>query len=445
MELLERKIDTFLKNWKKDEKRLPLVVSGARQVGKTSSILSFGEKNYPNVILINFALEKQYRGIFEDGYSVDRIIENISFLDPSKRFLPHKTLLFFDEIQACPDVATSLKSFKLDGRYDVICSGSMMGINYQEIESNSVGFKTDYDMTSMDFEEFLWAKGYSPSQIELLYQTMMEGRPLSENVFRAMLSNFREYMVLGGMPRIVDSFVRNGNYSGTLAIQRQILKDYEEDITKYAGGIDKGRILNVYHKIPVFLGKDNKKFQISKICHGARNREYIGVVDWLMKAGIIHVCHAMVDLSLPLRGNYDPDYYKLYFADMGLLIASLDDEAQKDLRENKNFNTYKGALYENAVADMLHAQGYDLYFFANDKKTIELDFLVRDKDSLIPVEVKANDDKATSMKKVIESSLYPDIRYGIKFGSKNIGFDGKCYTFPYFLAFLLKRFLADKN
>lgn len=440
MKLLKRKIDDFLKNWKEDKERPPLVVSGARQVGKTSSILSFAEKNYQNVVAINFALEKQYRDIFETGYSVDKIIENISFLDSSKTFPPNKTLFFFDEIQACPAVATSLKAFKLDGRYDVICSGSMMGINYQEIESNSVGFKTDYEMSSMDFEEFLWAKGYSQSQIEVLYQAMKRGESLPKAIFEAMLGAFREYMVLGGMPRIVNSFVRNGNYSGTLEMQRQILKDYEEDITKYAGGLDKGRILNVYRKIPVFLGKDNKKFQISKVSHGARNREYIGVVDWLVKAGIVNVCHVMADLSLPLKGNYNPDYYKLYFADPGPLVASLDDEAQSDLRANKNFNTYKGALYENVVADMLRKGGYDLYFYANEKKTIKLDFLVRDKDSLVPIEVKASDGKATSMKKAIESTQYPDIHYGIKLCNKNIGFDGACYTFPYFLTFLLKRF-----
>lgn len=168
-------------------------------------------------------------------------------------------------------------------------------------------------------------------------------------------------------------------------MQRQLLLDYEEDITKYAGGLDKGKILNVYRKIPVFLGGSNKKFQISKVAGGARNRDYIGVVDWLNNADIINVCHCMTMPELPLKGNYNPDNYKIYFRDTGLLIGSLDEEAQEDIRNNKNFNTYKGAIYENIVADMLVKQGYPLFFYKNSKGTLEMDFFVRDTDSLIPV------------------------------------------------------------
>ena len=259
-----------------------------------------------------------------------------------------------------------------------------------------------------------------------------------------MFENFREYMVLGGMPAVVRSFVQKKNYSGTLSLQRQILLDYEEDITKYAGGLDHGKILNVYRKVPVFLGKENKKFQISKVERGARNREYIGVLDWLNNAGIVNICYCMEQLELPLKGNYNPDNYKVYFRDTGLLVGSLDEEAQEDLRNNKNFNTYKGAVYENIVGDMLVKQGYPLYFYKNDKGTLEIDFFVRDSNSLVPVEVKANDGATPSMNKIIDADKYPDVRYGIKLGYKNIGFNGKFYTFPYFLAFLLKRFLKER-
>ena len=444
MELLKRKIDKFLVEWKNSTDKKPLIVKGARQIGKTESIRKFAKNNYKSVIEINFVLQKQYKDIFDDGFEVDTIIKNISLRNPNIEIIPGDTLIFFDELQDCINCATSLKAFNQDGRYDVICSGSLMGINYNEIESNSVGNKEDYEMYSMDFEEFLWAKGYKEEQIESLYQHMKNLTPLSETELSVMFENFKEYMVIGGMPAIVNNFVKNKNYSGTLKMQKQILLDYEEDITKYAGGLEHGKILNVYRKIPVFLGNENKKFQISKVESGARNREYVGTIEWLNDAGIINVCYCLEQPELPLGGNYNPDNYRLYFRDTGLLIGSLDEEAQEDLRNNKNFNTYKGAIYENIVGDMLVKQGYKLYFYKNEKGTVEMDFFVRDKDSLIPVEVKANDGATISLNNLIDNNKYRDIKYGIKFGYKNIGFNGKFYTFPYFLTFLLKRFLREK-
>ena len=444
MELLKRKIDSFLIEWKKDSNRKPLIVKGARQIGKTESIKHFAQNNYKNTIYINFVLQKQYKDIFDDGFEVDTILKNISLKNPELEFIPQETLIFFDEIQDCINCATSLKSFRQDGRYDVICSGSLMGINYKEIESNSVGNKEDYEMYSMDFEEFLWAKGYKEVQIEDLYTHMKTLTPFSQTELSVMIENFREYMVIGGMPEIVNTFVKNKNYSGTLKMQKQIISDYEEDITKYAEGMDQTRILNVYKKIPAFLGNENKKFQISKVESGARKREYVGTIDWLNNAGIINVCYCLEQPELPLKGNYNPDNYRVFFRDTGLLIGSLDEEAQEDLRNNKNFNTYKGAIYENIVGDMLVKEGYDLYFYKNEKGTVEMDFFVRDKDSLIPIEVKAIDGATPSLNHLIESEKYKDIKYGIKLSSQNIGFNGKFYTFPYFLTFLLKRYLKEK-
>ena len=444
MNRLRRKIDQFLIDWKNNENRMPLIVKGARQIGKTDSIENFAKNNYKYLVEINFALDKQYLDIFDDGFDVDSILKNISFINPEFKFVPNETLIFFDELQACPNCATSLKAFNQDGRFDVICSGSLMGINYNEIESNSVGNKIDYDMHSMDFEEFLWAKGYSEDQIEELYKCMVETKPLSTTQYNAMMSNFKEYMVVGGMPDIVNRFITQKNYSGILEMQKQILLDYEEDITKYARGLDQGKILSVYRKIPAFLGNENKKFQISKVEDGARSREYVGTVEWLDNAGIINISYCMEQPELPLGGNYNPDNYRLYFSDTGILIGSLDEEAQDDLRKNENFNTYKGAIYENIVGDMLVKEGYKLYFYKNEKGTIEMDFFIRDNDSLIPVEVKANDNATASLKNLIDSDRYGDIKYGIKLCNKNIGFNGKFYTFPYFLTFLLKRYLKEK-
>ena len=441
---LKRKIDKYLIDWKNDKNKMPLIVKGARQIGKTDAIENFAKNSYNNIVEINFALEEKYLDIFDNGFEVDNIIKNISLKNPDFKFIPGETLIFFDELQACPNCATSLKSFNIDGRYDVICSGSLMGINYKEIHSNSVGNKMDYEMYSLDFEEFLWAKGYKEEQIEDLYECIKEVKPLSKIQYDVMMENFKEYMIVGGMPAIVNRFVTQKNYSGILEMQKQILLDYEEDITKYANGLDQGKILNVYRKIPTFLGNENKKFQISKGEDGARSREYVGTIEWLDNAGIVNVSYCMEQPELPLGGNYNPDNFRLFFADTGILIGSLDDEAQQDLRNNKNFNTYKGAIYENIVGDMLVKEGYKLYFYKNEKGTIEMDFMIRDKDSLIPVEVKANDNATVSLNKLIDNDKFKDIKYGIKLCNKNIGFNEKFYTFPYFLTFLLKRFLREK-
>lgn len=446
MQLLKRKIDVFLDNWKKNPERKPLVVKGARQVGKTESVRAFGKANYESVIEINFVLQKKFRAIFDAGYEVDTIIKNISLLEPSWRFIPHKTLIFFDELQKCPDCATSLKAFCMDGRYDVICSGSLMGIYYEEIESNAVGYKEDYEMFSMDFEEFLWAKGYRQGQIEDLYRHMVELKPFSQLEMETMTDIFRDYMTIGGMPEVVKKYINNGHFGGTLELQRQLLKDYEEDITKYAKHTDKAKVLAVYKHISTFLAKDNKKYQITKIAKGARNREYIGAVEWLREAGVVNVCYCLGNAELPLKGNYLADNYKLYYHDTGLLVASLDDEAQEDLRANRNFGTYKGAIYENIVGEMLRKSGYEgLYFYKHENPALEMDFFVRDADSLVPVEVKAKDGATASLVNLVKWDSYPDVRFGIKLGYKNVGWNGQLYTFPYFLTFLLKRFLKERK
>lgn len=443
--LLRRKVDDFLMVWKNNPDRKPLIIKGARQIGKTRSIEFFAHKNYANVIQINFVEQKKYKAIFDEGFEVDTIIKNISLLNPNYEFVPGETLFFFDELQACPNCATSLKFFKQDGRFDVICSGSLMGINYQEIESNSVGYKEDYEMHSMDFEEFLWAKGYSEDFVEELYQNMLQVKPFTNLQLETLFGLFRDYVSIGGMPEVVNTYIQKGNFSGTLAIQKQLLKDYEEDITKYVEGLDKAKVKSVYNHISTFLAKDNKRFQITKIGKNARNRDYVGCVEWLADAGVINICYCMNLPELPLKGNYDPKMYKIYYKDTGLLIASLDDEAQADLRENKNLNTYKGAIYENIVADMLAKQGYNLYYYSSDKPALEMDFFVRDAKSLIPIEVKAKDNPTASLNNLLKDDKYPDIRFGIKLGYKNIGFNGKFYTFPYFLTFLLKRFLRERE
>ena len=284
---LRRKIDDYLTQWKNNENRYPLIIKGARQIGKTESVKHFADQNYESVVSVNFALEKQYKNILSDGYDVENIIKNISLIDPSKKFIANRTLIIFDELQELPDIATSLKAFKLDGRFDVICSGSLLGINYKKIHSNSVGYKTDYEMFSMDFEEFLWAKGYSESHVNEMLEHMTSGKPFSETELMVYQKLFLEYCVLGGMPAVVKQFIETNTFSETLEIQRQIQLDYEEDIRKYAEGLDQAKIASVYRSVPAQLAKENKKFQLSKIDKKARSREYMGCIDWLKDAGVV--------------------------------------------------------------------------------------------------------------------------------------------------------------
>jgi len=439
---LKRKIDAYLENWKSDPNRKPLIIRGARQIGKTESILHFAKQHYDSIIEINFVSEPKYKMIVADGYDTSDIIKNISRIDPSKKFIPGKTLIFFDEITEFPDIATSLKFFKLDGQYDVICSGSMLGINYKKIEHNSVGHKTDYTMYSLDFEEFLWAKGYSDDVIDDMLGHMRSLTPFNElemNIYHAL---FLDFCILGGMPAVVCDYILKGTFEGSLDTQRQLIEDYKEDIRKYAEGMDQTRILNVFNRIAPQLAKENKKFQISKVESGARFRDYRGCAEWLLDAGIVNICYCLEYPELPLNGNYDIDKFKLYFADSGLLVSLLDEEAGDDLRANRNLGVYKGALYENVVGEALVKSGYNLFYYKREDSTLEEDFFIRSKDALIPLEVKARSGKAKSMRTLIESDKYADIHFGFKLSYNNIGYSDEIYTFPYFCAFLLKRYMA---
>ena len=437
----KRKIDEFLADWKNNHSRKPLIIKGARQIGKTESILHFAHENYENVVYINFVLDKKYTTIVNDGYDVETVVKNITLINPSTKFIPDKTLIVFDEIQEYPDIATTLKPFNLYGKYDVICSGSMLGINYKKIHSNSVGSKTAYEMFSMDFEEFLWAKGYEDTAINSILEHMISLTPFSETELSVYKSLFLDYCVLGGMPDVIKGYIKTGTFSQSLEIQGQIRLDYEEDVRKYAEGLDQAKIISVYRSVPAQLAKENKKFQFSIIDKKARSREYTGCIEWLIDAGVVTECYCLNYPELPLKGNVDNSKYKLYYPDTGLLISALDEEAQEDLRVNKNLGVYKGALYENFVAEAFVKQGLGLFYYKKDNSTLEEDFFVRSKNELIPVEVKSNNDSSKSLTALIKSDRYADIKHGIKLGDFNVGVANNIYTFPYFCAFMLKAYL----
>ena len=440
---LKRKIDAFLLDWKNTSNKKPLIVKGCRQIGKTESIRHFAiSAGYESFIEINFVKDQKYKNIIIDGYEINQIIKNMSLIDPTKKFIEGSTLILFDEITEFPEIATSLKFFNEDGRFDVICSGSMLGVNYKRIESNSVGNKIDYEMYSMDFEEFLWAKGYKEDTIENMLSHMKTFTPFSNLEMSIFQKLFLDYVILGGMPAVVSEYISKGTFEGSLNTQRQLIADYKEDIRKYAEGVDQTRILNVFNSIPAQLAKENKKFQLSKIEKGARFKDYRGCAEWLIDSGIVNACYCLDSLELPLSGNCDIDKFKLYFADTGLLVSLLDEESQEDLRSNKNLGVYKGALFENVVGEALTKSGYKLYYYKREDGTLKEDFFIRSSENLIPIEVKAKDGKSKSLKTLITSDKYKDIDYGFKLSSNNIGYHDKVYTFPYFCTFLLKRFMS---
>jgi predicted AAA+ superfamily ATPase len=442
---IKRKIDEYLEKWKSNTDRLPLIIKGARQTGKTESILHFAKKTYKNVIYINFVFEQKYKTIANDGYDVQSVIQNISLIDTSKKFIPGETIIIFDELQEYPDIATTLKAFKIDGQFDVICSGSLLDLNYSKIHSNSVGYKTDFVMRSLDFEEFLWAKGYTPAQIESMLEHMVDSKAFNDTEMSVYAALFLDYCVLGGMPAVIKQYITTGLFTGTVDIQKQIMLDYEEDIRKYAEGVDQAKILSIYRNIPAQLAKENKKFQYSKIKESARAREYTGCIEWLINAGVINACYCLLFPELPLKGNYDETKFKLYYGDTGLLISTLDEEAQTDLRANKNLGIYKGALYENFVAEAFTKQELNLFYYKKDNSTLEEDFFVRTQDELIPVEVKSNANSSKSLSALISRDKYADIKHGIKLSAGNIGATDTIYTFPYFCSFLIKRYLKEKQ
>ncbi|MCR4874652.1 MAG: ATP-binding protein [Clostridia bacterium] len=439
--MLKRKIDLYLKEWKSNKDRNPLVVYGARQIGKTTSILEFAKNNYKNYIYINFFDSPEYKDICNDGYSPERIIFRISMHNPEFVFSNKNTLIFFDEAQEFPDILTALKFFKLDSEYDVIVSGSMLGVNYAGVKSIPVGFKTDYHMYSLDFEEFLWAKGYKEEHIEDLYNHMKNAIPFSSEQYAVFSRLFKEYITVGGMPKAVDYYISDKTLERVVLYQKQLYLDYETDIKKYVFGLDAARVVNFYRHITPMLARENHKFQISKIEHGARNRNYLGCEDWLRDAGVITVSYNVNDLTLPLKGNEKETDKRVYYLDNSLLMSSLDSESTEKIRVNEEFEIFNGAVTESIVAEALIKSGYEgLYFYKNEEGTLELDFIVRAKDNIIPLEVKTNRGRSKSLNTILKEER---LKFGVKLTAQNIGFANNKYTFPYFLAFLLKRFLSD--
>ena len=440
---LRRKFDAFLHDWRARADRLPLILKGARQVGKTETVRHFAESCYANYIEINFVERPEFKEIIRDGYSVDRLIRNISVIDPALQFTPHETLLFFDELQEFPEIATSLKFFAQDGRFDVICSGSLLGIQVKHVKSYSVGYQETETMRSLDFEEFLWGCGYRDDQIAGLLEPVLACRPFGAAVKNTMDRLFMDYCVTGGMPDVLETYFVKGTFERVPHTQRRILEDYREDIRKYAEGLDPVRIQAVFDSVPVHLAKENRKFQWSSVSKGATRKDFWGCVEWLEDAGVVNKCRRLLVPELPIGAHLDNDAYKLYLCDSGLLLSMLDREVQEDVRIRRNLGTWKGGLFEHIVGEAMVKAGIPLAYFKRDNSTLEMDFFARSADCIVPIEVKAENNRSKSLRTLIDRDIYKDIRWGIKFVNGDVGFENRILTLPQWCAFMLPDILRE--
>lgn len=436
--MLKRKIIDQLSDWKADSNHKPVILKGCRQCGKTFAALHFASENYENVIYINFFENPGAKDIFAGSLEVDHIVMMASaYLAPSANFVPGKTVLVFDEIQECPQARTALKFFCLDGRYDVIGTGSLLGVaGYGEMPASvPVGYETVIDMHPLDFEEFCWANGINESVVELLHGCLELESPVPLAIHSRMRSLFLGYAVVGGMPDAVQSFVENHDMSKVLQIQRDIVRVYEDDMVKYAPSADKPLIKQCFQSIPRQLAKENKKFQYSLVKKGSTSARFAGSLQWVEDAGITVRCRNLSITELPLDGNAIDDQFKVYMADTGLFISMLEDGTQFDVL-NGNLIGYKGAIFENLIADVFSKMGRELYYFRKDSG-LELDFVIRYKGRCVPVEVKANDGNVKSLKTVLKHPEKYHVVSAVKLADLNVGRTGTILTLPLYMAFLL--------
>ena len=450
--MLKRKIEDTLLQWKNTSGHKPLVIMGIRQCGKTFIAQHFAAQNYKTVVYINFIKQPERINAFVGSKAVDDILLNLSAQIMGVMFTPGETCFIFDEIQECPEARTSLKFFKEDGRFDVIATGSLLGVqgygdekkkkhrklNGQKepgINSVPVGSEDIVEMYPLDFEEFLWANGLSSEVIEALKKFYQEEKPVNSGIHIALRQFLNLYVAVGGLPDAVNAFLATNNMNEVSKAYKSILKEYRDDMVKYAPDKDKPHIRECFNSIPKQLAKENKKFQYNKVKPGGRSETYLGSLQWLEDAGIICRCYNTNITGLPLEGNAKENVFKVYVADVGLLIEMLGTGTRADILQG-NLGGFKGAIYENLMADTLHKKAQNLYYFQKDSG-LELDFLIRYKGECVPVEVKARTAQAKSISTVRKHPEKYGVKHFIKFGDYNIGRDGDLLTLPTYMQFLL--------
>jgi len=440
--VLKRKITMELLAWKNDPEKLCLMVNGARQVGKSTTIQEFCKVHYTHFIEMNFIENEEYLQIFDGALDKNTILKQITLFFPEIELVPNETVIFFDEIQHCPRAITALKFLAKDERFDIIASGSMLGILYKsrsadrkamDIPSVPVGFINHIEMHSIDFEEFLWANKIKQETIDDVKNYYLSKKPVPSAMHNKLLELFREYIVVGGMPQVVQNFVIHRNFGNVIKIQRNIIEDYKKDITQYAEGNDKAKIRDCFLSIPNQLAKKYKKFQYSVVEKGEGARKYAGAIRWLIDAKIVVRCDNLSVPELPLAGNVKDGEFKIYMRDTGLLVAMLEEGSQKNIINN-DLKIYKGAIYENIIADIFTKSGKSLFYYARDNK-FEIDFIERLDDVATAIEVKSGDNTKSWSTKTIVGKY--DIKRGIKLATKNVGESDDILTLPIYMAMFL--------
>lgn len=436
--MLKRKIEKTLLNWLNTENRNPLILKGCRQCGKTFSVLRFAQQHYKHVVYLNFFENPDYKTIFEGSLKVDDVVLMMSaFVGANVRFIPHETVIVLDEIQECPRARAALKFFKLDGRFDVLATGSLLGISGYRSEDYSVpvGYETIIDMFPLDFEEFLWANGIEDALIALLKQCLEEERPVPEALHQRMRDLLLQYVVVGGMPHIVDQFIKEKNVAFVREEQKLLIRSFEDDMVKYAQGADKSRIRECFESIPKQLARDNKKFQFSLIKKTARSNQYVGSLQWLEDTGLIRRCYNLTPPELPLEGNACQDKFKVYMADTGLFVGMLEDGMERDILQGDLFG-YKGAIFENLVADFFIKMKRPLYYFRKDSG-LEIDFIMCYKGEAVLLEVKTKSGNTKSTRTILKHPEKYHVHSAIKLGDYNVGRREQLLTLPLYMGFLL--------
>ena len=440
--MFRRKIEKVLFEWKSSEHKMPLVIKGCRQCGKTSSVLDFVRKQYKSVVYLDFYQHPEYKSAFDGGLGIDEICMNLSVLIPNVEFVEGSTCFVFDEIQECPRARTSLKFFKTDGRYDVICTCSLLGVNGYSTNAISdapipVGYETIIDMYPMDFEEWLWANGVQENVVDYLTKCLNNTSPVSEAIHERMRQLLLQYCIVGGMPRAVSVFKDSNNLQDVLRVQQGIIDGYKADMLKYAPQADKSRIRECFESIPRQLSKENKKFVYSAIRPKGRGRDYIGSLQWIEDAGIIRRAYNIVTTELPLDGNAITDQFKVYMVDTGLFVSMLETGTANDILHGDLYG-YKGAIFENLIADIFTKMERKLFYFRKDTG-LEVDFVMRYQGECVLVEVKAKDGNTKSTKTILGHPDKYHVRRAIKLGDYNVGERDSVLTLPLYMAFLLKQ------
>ena len=434
---MERKIMKKLIEWKNDHNRKPLILRGARQVGKTYILKQFGKENYNNVAYFNFDHDQELYQLFENTKDPKRILEQLSFVN-GEAIIPEKTLIIFDEIQECPNALNSLKYFNEEANeYHIISAGSLLGIRLSHT-SFPVG-KVDFlDMYPMTFSEFLIAEGLS-NLVEYM-ESISNFENIPEIFFNRLEEKLKAYFIIGGMPEAVKSWVTEKDISKINKIQENILKAYEADFSKHTTNIEANRISIIWNSVSSQLSKENKKFLYQVAKDGARAREYEGAVNWLNDANLIYKIYSVTKPSMPLKAYNDLSAFKIYLNDVGLLRKMTDLDSKVVIEGNRIFEEFKGALTENYVLQMLLSTGLKANYFTFDNK-YEIDFIIQYKNNIIPIEVKSSENINSISLKHYNEKYNPKVR--IRFSMKNLQKDNNLINIPLFMVEYIKKFLTE--